>query len=97
MNLALGHCFVATVAALGMICGGSTANAGAPVAIYTFQGGSDGSQPVGSLGCCPKFADPLQTQDRLVSPTHMTQAPKPAKMAARRTLNQKPPGCSERE
>lgn len=41
--------FIGAVAALGIGAGGSTAWAGAPVAIYSFQGGADGTDPRGAV------------------------------------------------
>ncbi len=44
---------IGALGALGMIAGGPAAWAGAPVAIYTFQGGADGDQPFGNLVADP--------------------------------------------
>jgi len=53
MNFGIRDCLIGALATLGAIVGGSAARAGAPVAIYTFQGGSDGSFPVGNLVADP--------------------------------------------
>ena len=49
MKRAVWKVLIATLAALGALAAGSAAWAGAPVAIYTFTGGSDGAFPDGNL------------------------------------------------
>ncbi|MGI8841761.1 MAG: choice-of-anchor tandem repeat GloVer-containing protein [Caulobacteraceae bacterium] len=49
MNFGIRGWVIGALTALGAIVGGPTAWAAAPVPLYSFRGGSDGSQPAGNL------------------------------------------------